>query len=220
MKVTIAIPCWNQAQYLPEAIESALNQTYQDVEIIVVNDGSPDNTKEIAEKYPVKIINQANKGLSSARNSAIMAMTGDFFLPLDADDKLELSCVQKIVLKLWETNADIVAPSIQTFGTSNQTTILMENPMLEDFKVANRISYCSAIRKSALLEVGGYSPRMTEGYEDLHLWVNLLSRGKRIVTIPEPLMMYRTKEESMWKNSLKHHDKLMAQIYKDFPEFA
>lgn len=220
MKVTIALPCYKQAEYLPEAIESALAQTYKDIEIIVVNDGSPDNTSEVAKRYrKVKLIEQVNKGLASARNTAIMNMRGQWFMPLDADDKLHPQCIEELIRVAKASKADIIAPSMQTFGTSNETTILMASPALEDFRVGNRIGYFSMIKRSALQEVGGYSPRMVEGYEDLHLWINLLTRGKRIETVPQPLVFYRTKEQSMWTESKKHHVKLMDQIYKDFPSF-
>jgi len=219
MKVSIIIPCWNQAQYLTEAIESVLGQTYNDIEIIVINDGSPDNTKEVAGKYStVKLINQVNKGLSSARNTGIMNSTGDYILPLDADDKLLPDCVRRLVDVAIDTNADIIAPSFVEFGMSNAPVILMHNPTIEDFKVGNRLPYFSMVKKEALLEVGGYSPRMVHGYEDLHLWFDLLSRGKTLITLPSQLAMYRTKENSMISTAKKHHLELMNQIYKDFKE--
>jgi len=144
-----------------------------------------------------------------------MNTVGDYILPLDADDILLSTCVEKIS----QYDADIISPSFKTFGTSNESIILMPNPTLKDFKSGNKIGYCSAIKKSVLLEVGGYSPKMVWGYEDLHLWINLLSKGKKIVTIPEVLWLYRTKEKSMWTDALGHHDELMNQIYKDFPNF-
>lgn len=217
MHVTIGIPAYNQADTLAETIESALAQTVPS-EIIVVIDGSQDNSKEIAESYPIKTINQVNKGLANARNTVIMNMTCDYLLPLDSDDILMENCVEKIIEKAEETNADIIAPSIRCFGIGNVDTILMKDPEIEDFKQGNRIAYCSAIKKEALLECGGYSPRMQEGWEDLHLWYDLLTRGKKIVTIQEPLVMYRTKEKSMWRDALNYQDKLWAQIYKDFPQ--
>lgn len=216
---TISISSYNQAEYLREAIESALNQTVP-CEVIVVDDGSTDNSLEIAYeyKYKIKIISQVNKGLSSARNTGLMNASNPFILFLDADDILLPNAVEIIEKTFFETNDDIIAPSFKTFGISNQEIILMPNPTIEDFKIANRIGYCSAIRRRKLLEVGGYSPRMTAGYEDLHLWFNLLSTGATITTIPEILWKYRTKEKSMWHDALKHHVELMAQIRKDFPE--
>lgn len=219
-KVTIIIPGYNHAQFLSEAIESALAQTVP-CQVIYIDDGSTDNSLEIAWSYvsKVNVIAQVNKGLASARNTGIMWAHGDYVLPLDADDILEPNCVERILQVAEETNADVIAPSIKCFGLGTDTTILMQDPKLEDFKAGNRIPYCSAIKLRALLDVGGYSPRMVEGYEDLHLWINLLSIGKRIVTIPEPLVLYRIKEQSMITEAKKHHDKLMGQIYKDFPNF-
>lgn len=214
--ISIVIPSYNQQEYLVDAIESALNQTVK-CEVIVVDDGSTDNSLEIARKYPVKVISQVNKGLSSARNTGIMNSTGDYILPLDADDILLPTCVEKIVATIKETEADIVSPSFKCFGRGNETVILTPNPTIQDFKVGNRVGYCSAIKREALLEVGGYSSKMIHGWEDYHLWFNLLIRGKKIATTPEVLWLYRTKEKSMWTESTKHSEELWLQIKKDFP---
>lgn len=219
--ISIVIPSYNQAEYLPDAIESALKQKnpYLNVEVIVVDDGSTDNSLAIAQSYldRIKIVSQVNKGLSSARNTGIMNAKGDYILFLDADDILMQGAVLKIQQTIKESNADIISPSFKTFGTSSQEIILMENPTIEDFKTGNRVGYCSAVRKSKLLEVGGYSPRMFAGYEDFHLWFDLLSKGATIKTIPEVLWLYRTKEKSMYHDALKYHVELMEQIRKDFP---
>lgn len=215
--ISVVIPCYNMQEYLPDCLESVIGQTS---EIIVVNDGSTDKSLEIAQKYPVKVIHQVNKGLSSARNTGIMNATGEYILFLDADDMLMENCIEVMEKYIKDSSPDILSASFKCFGVDNNEVILMENPTLEDFKVGNRIGSCSCVKKSALLEVGGYSPRMVHGYEDLHLWIDLLKRGKKIVTIPEVLWMYRTKEHSMIHDALAHHDELMVQIYKDHPEFV
>ena len=225
MKISCIIPCYNQSQFLAECIESVLAQTYKPHEIIVVNDGSQDETRYVARQYPeIKYIEQVNKGLASARNTGIMNMIGDWFYPLDSDDKMLPNCLQRIADTITDNpEADIIAPSFKCFGINNGEVILMPNPQLEDFKPAdfktpmNRVGYFSAIKKEVLLEVGGYSPRMTFGWEDYHLSITLLSKGKKIVTIPEVLVLYRTKEESMITEANKHASELMTQIYKDFP---
>lgn len=227
MKITIGIPCFGQAEYLPEAIESAYNQSLPAHEIIVVNDGSLDDTKEIAERYtyknfpliesPVRVINQVNKGLPSARNTIIMASTGDYIIFLDADDILMENAVERITQEILTTNADIVAPSFKEFGKSNREVILGGFTM-EDLKVANRIGYFSAVRRSTLVEVGGYSPKMKFGWEDWHLWFNLFSRGYSIAVLQEILVLYRVKEKSMIHEANAHSEELMNQIHKDFPE--
>lgn len=218
MKISIIIPLYNQQEYISDAIESALSQTVKPHEIIVINDGSTDNSLEIARKYPIKVINQTNRGLPSARNTGIMNATGDYILPLDADDILLENCLDKITQETEKTDADIISPSFKEFGIRDTKIILMPNPTIEDFKTANRVAYCSAIKKDALLEVGGYSSKMVWGYEDYALWFNLLTRGKAIITIPEVLWLYRTKEHSMINDSIAHHEELMKQIAKDFPD--
>lgn len=214
MKVTIIIPSYNQELYLREAIESALAQTYP-CEVIVIDDGSTDSSLAIARLYEtkVKVISQINKGLPSARNTGIMNATGDWIMPLDADDVLKENCVEKLVES--SEFADIVAPSFQTFGTTS-TQIILGEVNIFDFLTANRIGYFSMIRKTKLLEVGGYSPRMIWGWEDYHLWINLLDRNCRLKVLPDVLVMYRTKTESMITEANRHADELKAQMIKDF----
>lgn len=225
-KISVIIPSYNQGEYLAEAIESVYNQIFQPHEIIVIDDGSTDGSLEIARQYefrqfpliesPVRVISQVNKGLSSARNTGIMNATGDYIFPLDADDKLTEDALQKIASAIAQTNADIIAPSFRTFGKIDKEMIL-GLPTMEEMKTANRLGYFSAIRRTALLEVGGYSPRMRYGYEDYHLWFDLFNRGKTISIIQEPLVYYRVKDESMLRTAQEHHEELMAQIRKDFP---
>ena len=222
MKISIIIPSYGQKQYLAEAIDSALAQTVR-CEVIVIDDGSTDGSLAIAKQYEpfgVKVIAQANKGLASARNTGIMNATGDYILPLDADDILMDNCVERIIEVIEKTDADVVTPSIRCFGLGHNDTILMPDPKFDDFKVGNRLAYCSAINRKVLLMTGGYSPKMDTlgGWEDLHLWYDLMRRGAKIVTIQEPLVMYRTKEESMWTEAEKNKGALWAQIVKDFPE--
>lgn len=235
--ISIIIPSYNQQEYLPDAIESVFKQGWMtgDVELIIIDDGSTDNSLTIANKYRseflvkknrgengqllnFKVISQVNKGLSAARNTGIMNAEGEWILPLDADDILLPGCLSRV----WEASnnlysPDIIGLSFKEFGIRNNEIVLMPKPTIADFKVANRIGYCSAVKREALLETGGYSSRMIWGYEDYHLWFDLLSRGKKIITIPEVLWLYRTKEKSMINESIAHHKELMEQIAKDFP---
>ena len=224
--ISIIIPCYNQGQYLEDCIESAFNQTLPAHEIIIIDDGSTDNSAEIADRYtfkefpfvesPVKVIHQVNKGLPSARNTGIMAATGTYILPLDADDMLMENAIARITREINQTNGDIIAPSFKEFGISNREVILQGFTM-DDLKVGNRLGYFSAIKRSALIEIGGYSPRMKWGWEDWHLWFNLFTRNKSIAVIQEVLVMYRVKERSMIHEANEHSQELSAQIQKDFP---
>ena len=232
MKFSIIIPSFGQRNYVGEAIESALEQTIPKAsyEVIVVDDGSNDGSYDLVlNTYgdQVKLIRQTNKGLASARNTGIMNAKGEYCFFLDADDKMKPNCLREIVRVIQETDADVIAPSITCFTqkdtyAESEPTILIENPSFNDFKEGNRLAYCCAIKRSTLLEVGGYSPKMDTlgGYEDLHLWYTLMSRGKLFKTIQEPLVMYRIKEKSMYTEAKNNHEKLWAQILKDFPQAA
>ena len=217
MNTTIIIPSYNQSEYLDKAICSAL---LQPATIIVVDDGSTDNSLEIAlkyQKYGVKVISQVNKGLASARNTGIMNADTDFILPLDADDYLEPGAVSELENLITTQNADIASGSFKCFGVS-EAEVILGDPKLGDFITANRVGYCSLIRRSALLEIGGYNPKMVQGWEDWDVWIDLLKRGKKLVTTPRILWRYRTKENSMYTESVKHAETLSAQMRKNHPE--
>ncbi len=223
--ISVIVPAYNVQEYLNDCIDSILDQKVQG-EIIIVNDGSKDKSLEIAKKYEadrpdiVKVISQVNKGLASARNTGIMNAKFEWCLFLDADDMLVDGALEKILKTIKENpEADIVSGSFKTFGTSNQEIILMPDPKLEDFRTGNRIGSSSAVRTSALKAIGGFNPKMVEGYEDLACWLDLLSRGSKIKTIQEIVWLYRTKEKSMWRDITPEiHKKLLAQINKDVPE--
>lgn len=221
MRVSIVIPCWHQEEYMREAIESAITQTTP-CEVICILDGDTPESLRIAEQYKpeIKVVQQVNKGLASARNTGIMNATSEWILPLDADDFLNENCVEQLLKLADETKADILAPSIQCFGEGDTTIILKPKPSIDDFRLGNHIGYFSMYKREMALALGGYSTRMVQGYEDLHFWVNALTRGYKVETTPEILVKYRTKEVSMWKNAVKgHHVELMQQIFKDFPNF-
>lgn len=215
---TIGITAYNYASYLSEAIESALAQTVP-CKIIVVNDGSTDNTLAVAKSYKgIKVINQVNKGLPSARNTIIMNATTDYILFLDADDILLETCVEKMQKAAIEHKADVIAPSFKAFGVQNHQVMLTGIPSIEEFKTANRLGYFSAIKRSVLQEIGGYNPKMIWGWEDYDLWLDIFKRQHSLCILNEVLVLYRTKEVSMITESNKHAEELKSQMMKNHPE--
>lgn len=215
MTLSVVVPTYNQADYIAETLQSLVDQTVIPLEVIVVNDGSTDKTAEVLKEFPFKVVTQVNKGLASARNTGIMHAKGDYVFFLDSDDLALENCVEKLIYVMEQTGADIVAPSMKVFGTQNQDVVLSELVTLNGMKKSNLLPYCCAVKKEALLDVGGYSPRMWWGYEDYALWVNMLRVGKTVVTMQEPLVLYRTKEQSMYTEAVKHHEELIGQIVFD-----
>ena len=111
--VSIIIPAFNSESYIRDALDSVLNQTYENLEIIVVDDGSTDKTGDVAEHYAardqrVHVIHQGNNGPSHARNTGIITSTGEYLFFLDADDWIEASCIQRMVDYQQTYSADIV----------------------------------------------------------------------------------------------------------------
>lgn len=225
--ISVVIPVYNQVEYLADALDSVLAQTRKANEIIVVDDGSTDGSGKLADKYTkdhnIRVVHQLNKGLPSARNTGIMNSSCDYIFFLDADDMMTEKCLEKISDIIEDGPVDIVAPSFKCFGkvdpNANPVVILAPKLTVYDFLKHNRLGYFCAIRRKALLDIGGYSPKMVHGWEDLHLWINLFSRDATLSVIQEPLMLYRVKESSMYTESVKHSDELWAQIKKDFPKY-
>ena len=111
--VSVIIPVYNVEKYLPKCLDSIVNQTYADLEIICVNDGSPDNSYAILEEYAkkdsrIKIITQKNTGLSGARNAGIKASTGDYIVFLDSDDWMDTEAIETVVTVAQNSSSDTV----------------------------------------------------------------------------------------------------------------
>lgn len=178
--ISVIVPCYDQAQYLSEALESVIDQTYSNWECIIINDGSTDNTEEIANQYlkkdsRFKYLYKVNGGLSSARNAGINMSAGQYILPLDADDKIGNTYLEKAV-HLFENNAAIklVYAKAEKFGVVNETWDL--SPYTYHNMLLNNNIYCSAIfRRSDFDDTSGYDENMKNGYEDWDFWLQLLN---------------------------------------------
>ena len=130
-EVSIIIPAYNAEKYIKECIESILCQTYENIQIIIVNDGSTDSTVKICESFNDKrlnIINQANKGVSSARNAGKREATGDYIIFVDADDTLNENMIETLVYTLECNNADIsICGYKKIFSNNNFINEKIEN---------------------------------------------------------------------------------------------
>ncbi|MEM2741857.1 MAG: glycosyltransferase family 2 protein [Nitrososphaeria archaeon] len=200
--VSIIITSYNYGRYLSEAIESILNQIYPNVEIIVVDDGSEDNTRDVARCYPVRYIYQDNQGISAARNNGIKLSHGEYFICLDADDKLLPSYVAKtvnLIVKDLKVGF-VVTGSIFWNEKRNFKTIWIPDRIYGKYSL--HVGWkgalgCALFRRTAFdsLEYG-YDGSLP-AYEDLDICYRLLLKGWRAKTIFEPLHLYRVHVNSL-----------------------
>lgn len=221
--VSIVIPCYNQAEYLEKTVESVIQQTYQNIEIIIVNDGSPDNTQEVAThlqtKYPDKIyiLTQKNQGLSLARNNGIEMARGEYILPLDSDDRLEANMILHCMKTMQNKNADIVYVDLQCYGAANH--IAFKKSFSQNDILYENLPPPMSLYKRIVWETNnGYKKNMNLGYEDWEFWVNAYKYGFKFQYHPETLVNYCVKENSMFTEAFQHDAYLKAKIVMNHPD--
>lgn len=193
--VSVIMPCYNQGQYLDEAVASVLAQTYQEFEIIVINDGSTDSaTIDILQHYHnprVQIIHTENSGPSVARNTGIERAQGTYILPLDADDKIAPIYLEKAV-EVLEANprVGIVHCLSEYFGARTGPCNFPEYKFPE-ILLGNVIVNSSVFRRADWETVGGYNKNMRHGLEDYDFWLSIIGLGREVVQLPETCYFYR-----------------------------
>jgi glycosyltransferase involved in cell wall biosynthesis len=223
-KVSIIVPCYNQAEYLPETLNSVLAQTYSNWECVIVNDGSPDNTDTIAKEYlkkdnRIKYVYQENKGLATARNTGIANSTGEYILPLDADDLIAPTYIEKAIDRFSQfPETKLVYCKGHTFGSSNHPMVLADYDY--DTFIWGNCIFCSALyRRSDYDKTPGYNANMVYGLEDWDFWLYLLKKDDVVYRIDEVLFYYRVKETSMVKELVSHHlEDNLIQLCKNHPD--
>lgn len=204
-RISIIVPCYNQAQYLPEALQSVLDQTYSNWECIIVNDGSPDNTVEVAQGWlekdiRFKYIYKDNGGLSSARNAGITIAEGEFILPLDADDRIGPNYLSSAVDEFKkDSELKVVYCQAEKFGDEVGEWILPEFS-LKNLAKKNMIFCCAFFKKSDWESCGGYDVNLIYGIEDWEFWIAILKNGGQVKRLNEVCFYYRIKPISMVKS--------------------
>ena len=224
--ISVIIPCYKQAEFLPEAVESVIAQTFTDWELVIVDDGSPDATgqvaDELARRHPtrrIRVVRQANAGLARARNAGVERARGSYILPLDADDRIGPTMLERTYRLLEEQPAIAIAyTDVQRFGDENEVIRAAEfNPTI--LLTTNHFSYCSLYRREVWEAVGGYNPNMVYGYEDWDFWVGAVERGYVAQRIPEPLFQYRVRSGSMYADAMARDSELRRQLRRNHPSF-
>ena len=209
--ISVVIPAYNAEQFLDETLESVLSQTYENWECIIVNDGSTDNTEEIAKKWCEKdarfrYFYKENSGVSDTRNLGIKEARGEYIAFLDADDLYMPNFLDVCLENLVEKDVDLVAPKMLEFWD-------VQNEVIEDedkkdylysgkegialFLHSNRITMALLCKKSVMDEVGGFT--WHKKAEDLHCWLKVLFAGYKIYRLGE-YYAYRRMHNNSWSS--------------------
>ncbi len=226
MKVSIIIPVYNTEKFIEPCIESALNQSYKDIEIIAIDDGSTDDSLKILEKFQdrIKIIHKENGGTATALNAGIKEMTGDWFKWLSADDILYPNAVEELIKEsekitdktnvIFYSNYDVINSKgeiIRQFiePDYNGLSTFRFNVILLDHHIGNGTT--SLIHKSMFERYGLFNE--TIGYsEDHELWLRFCLIHKcRLHLIPKILAKYRVHKEQLTQT--KRDESISHSIY-------
>jgi glycosyltransferase involved in cell wall biosynthesis len=196
MTVSIVIPCFNYGRFLPEAVVSALGQDYTDLDVVVVDDGSTDDSLEVArgfESRGVRALTHENQGLARTCNRGAEEATGELMLFLSADDRLAPTYVSELLAALErEPEATFAYCSAKLFGTESG---VMPSRPFSAFSLVRGLNYINGsalIRRAEYLEAGGFPVDLGEGtFDDWDFWLTMLDRGKRGTYVAKPLLEWR-----------------------------
>jgi len=219
--VSIVIPCYNPGEWLLDAVASARAQTYPQIEILLVDDGT-DQAEGLgyirsAATRADRFLEQANLGLPAARNAGMRAAGGRFVLPLDADDLLDPRYVAEAVAAISAPDPAFVYSDCRVFGERQYIDALPEYN-LYSLLDRNFLTYAALIRKDDWELAGGYDESMRLGYEDWEFWLRLGAANRFGRRLPQPLFRYRKRNGSLYDVALAHHAEIVAYIEGKHPE--
>lgn len=221
--VSVIIPAYRAAAYIGEAIDSVLAQAPSDIEIIVVNDGSPDTDalERVLEPYGNRIVylRQENGGVSSARNTGIRAARGEWLAFLDADDVWMTNYLEVQLAFVREHPVDMVFPNCMIFGQSAQAgrctmdlspfdgEITFEKALAGDCTIV----YCALVRREIVIRAGLFDTGL-RGSEDFNLWLRILKLGGRIGYHHTPLLRYRKHDGSLTSDTIWMAERILQSL--------
>ncbi|MFL6353134.1 MAG: glycosyltransferase family 2 protein [Bryobacteraceae bacterium] len=224
--VSVIIPAYRVAPYIADAIDSVLAQASGRIEIIVVNDGSPDSDdlESVLEPYGNRIVylKQENGGVSSARNAGIRAARGEWLAFLDGDDMwLPDYLESQMAVLRADPRIDMVFGDAILFGdtplagrlTTDFSPVRGEITFLKTIAGECTIAYCAVVRHQTVIQAGMFDTRL-RGSEDFNLWLRVLKTGGRIVYQHKPLYRYRRREGSATSDSVWMNERILESLQR------
>lgn len=216
---SIIVPCYNQAHFLNECVWSVQSQSFTDWELIIVNDGSTDNTQELADNYVhtdprVKVVNKPNGGLSSARNAGMGVAQGKVLQFLDADDFLLPSCLERVAHHFFVCpDIEISLVGYQYVDEIAKCVIHKVIPLYRQHYIpsifGSNLGPCHSIFISSkfALFLGDFDETLKSA-EDWDFWLRAVKAGARIGVLPSVLVAYRYVSNSMSRNAFRMYEAL------------
>lgn len=224
--ISIVVPIYNVEQYLPRCIDSIINQTYKNLEIILVDDGSPDNCPKICDEYAkqdsrIKVIHKENGGLSDARNAGMKVATGEYILFIDSDDRIKSEMIEDMYNRMIQDNSDLVSSGViwvDEDGAEIRNATVSENCVLNTEQAMKELIYDGKLKqhvwnklykadmiKNVPFEKGKY-------HEDVFWSYQVIGEAKRISIEKNSYYFYVQRSESIMgeKYSAKRLDALDA----------
>jgi glycosyltransferase involved in cell wall biosynthesis len=206
--ISVVLPVYNGEKYIAEAIESILCQTFSDFELIVIDDGSTDETYRILSEYQVKdyrivLISRENKGLIATLNEGVALAQGKWVARMDSDDIALPYRFERQLERLTATGADICGSWAQRFGALDKRVVRLQQT---DETIRNEMLFCSpfvhptVMMRTSLIQQLQYDPVWVAA-EDYDLWERAIESGCQMTNVPEVLLLYRVHQEQVSMNS-------------------
>ena len=216
--VSVVVPCHNSAPWLRETVASLTAQTLRDMEIILVDDGSRDGTRDLIAglaaanpAHRIRSVFQDNAGVAAARNRGIAMARGRYILPLDADDLIAPTMLEVCTAILdSEPDAALVYTDREEFGDRNAVWTAGRFA-LDRLKYFNQLSYCALFRRSVWLAVGGYRTNV-DGFDDWDFWIAAAALGFAGRHQPGAFLKHRKRGDSQMWSIIGNYDRLYATI--------
>ena len=231
-QVTVIVPCYNHQAYVKNCIYSILNQTYKNIQLIVLDDGSSDDSPqilaELAAKHGFYYEHQHNMGLCRTLNKGISLTTGKYICLLASDDLMFLDRIEKQVMAM-EFRPDVAVCAGNMINIDDNNDVLAKQrirPRREvDFddlfwrNVAGPAAPTAMIRKAVLDAVGGYDPDIR--IEDMYMWLKIASHGGKVLILNDLLAYYRQHDGNLHSNSrlMIESELQIISAYKDHPKY-